>query len=467
MDEQAASRGSWRHELRATIALAWPLILANLTMATIQAIDTFFMGQYGARELAAAALGINLGFLLNLVGLGIITAASPMMASALGRGAGKVKDVRRTFRQSLWLVVTITVPIWLLLANAEWVIGLLGQEPSLAAGAQTFLYGWMWSAFFFLVFNALRNFLAALERPGWILIISAAGIPINSLLDYMLIFGRLGAPELGLLGAGLATTITWGLMVIATVIVVLRDPQFRRYNLFARIWRPDWQRYCHMWRLGLPIGASMGAEGGVFAAAAYLMGLISAQALAAHAIALQIAALSFMVPWGIAQASTVRVGLMLGRSDKDGIARAGWSAWMLGVGFMSMTAVLMWVFPRELVGIFLADTAENAPVLELGVSFLIVAAIFQIVDGAQVVGQGILRGLHDTRVPMVFTFVGYWFIGIGIAVWLGFEAGWDGVGIWTGLAAGLAIVAVLMLARWMMRERLGLTSDEPSKKITS
>lgn len=465
MSDQVIPTPSWKRELRATLALAWPLILANLTMATIQAIDTFFMGRYGARELAAAALGINMGFLLNLIGLGIITAASPMMASALGRGRGKVKDVRRTFRQSVWLVVTITIPIWLLLANAQTPIGWLGQEPELAANAQVFLWGWMWSSFFFLLFNALRNFVAALERPGWVLAISAAGIPINSLLDYALIFGELGAPELGLFGAGLATTITWALMVGAILIVIARDRQFRRYHLFARLWKPDWQRYRHMWVLGLPIGAAMGAEGGVFAAAAYLMGLISAEALAAHAIALQIAALTFMVPWGIAQASTVRVGIMLGRGDKEGVGRAGWTSWLLAVGFMSMTAIIMWTFPDELIGIFLADTPENAPVLALGVSFLFIAAIFQIVDGAQVVGAGILRGLHDTRVPMIFTFIGYWAVGIGIAVYLGFETDMGGVGIWTGLAAGLAMVAVLMLSRWMMRERLGLTSDEPSKKI--
>ncbi|MBB3764316.1 MATE family efflux transporter [Sphingomicrobium lutaoense] len=447
----------WKRELRATLQLAWPLILANLTMASIQAIDTFFLGRLGAHELAAAALALNLAFALNLIALGLITAASPMMASALGRGRGRVKEVRRSFRQSLWLAVTITIPIWLLLINAETLIGWLGQEPELARDAQVFLWGYLWSTFFFLLFNALRNFLAALERPGWMLLISISGIPINSLLDYGLIFGGFGLPALGLFGAGLASTITWMLMVGAMLFVVLRDRQFRRFHLLARLWRPDWPRYRTMWALGLPIGLAMGFEGGVFSAAAYLMGLVGADELAAHAIALQIAALSFMVPWGIAQAATVRVGIMAGRGDKAGISRAGWTAWTLGVGFMSVMAIFLWLFPRELIGLFLADTPENAHVLALGASFLVVAAIFQIVDGAQVVGAGVLRGLHDTKIPMVFTFVGYWLIGIGVGAWLAFEAGWDGVGIWTGLAVGLAIVAILMLARWMMREKLGLT----------
>ena len=202
----------------------------------------------------------------------------------------------------------------------------------------------------------------------------------------------------------------------------------------------------------------MGFEGGVFSAAAYLMGLISADAVAAHAVALQIAALSFMVPWGMSQAATVRVGLALGRQDRAGIARAGWSAWAMGTGFMALMAVVIWLLPRELITLFLDDSAANANVIALGVAFLGVAAIFQIVDGAQVVGAGILRGLHDTRVPMIFTFVGYWLVGIGVGIWLAFRAGWGGVGIWTGLALGLAIVAVLMLARWTRRERLGLVA---------
>jgi len=194
----------------------------------------------------------------------------------------------------------------------------------------------------------------------------------------------------------------------------------------------------------------------VFSAAAYLMGLINADSLAAHAVALQIAAMSFMVPWGMAQAATVRVGIALGQDDRAAIGRAGWTAWILGVGFMAVMAVVMWAIPRELITLFLDDTPANATVIALGVSFLGVAAVFQIVDGAQVVGAGMLRGLHDTRIPMLFTLIGYWGIGIGVGAWLAFAQGWGGVGLWTGLAVGLAIVSVLMLWRWRRREQLGL-----------
>lgn len=212
-----------------------------------------------------------------------------------------------------------------------------------------------------------------------------------------------------------------------------------------------------MVRLGAPIGFAFAFEGLVFAAAAYLMGLIDAASLAGHAIALQIAAVTFMVPWGLSQAATVRVGRALGARDESGIARAGWTAWLLGVAFMTAAAIVMWSLPHALVGLFLEPEAMNSRVAMLAAQFLLIAAIFQIFDGAQVVGAGMLRGLHDTRVPMQFAFVGYWVLGIGLGVWLAFFRGWEGAGIWTGLAAGLAAVAVLMLWRWVRRERLGLT----------
>lgn len=451
------STNSWRSELGATLALAWPLILSNVTMAAIQATDVVLMGWLGARPLAASALGLNLTFAFSLICLGLVTASSPMMATALGAKVEAVHEVRRTFRQSIWMVATVTLPVWLVLWNSEPVIRALGQEPALARDAQLFLHGYMWSMLPFLLFQAMRNFVAALERPGWVLAISLGAIPLNALLSYGLIFGKFGLPEWGIFGGGLGSSIVWVVQVLLLAIVIITDRQFRRFHLFGRLWRPDWPRYRKLWRLGFPIGLAMGFEGGVFSAAAYLMGLIDAESVAAHAVALQIAALSFMVPWGLSQAATVRVGRYLGEGDHVGITRAGWTAWGLGVGFMALMALVIWSIPRELMTIFLEDTPENARVISLGVSFLAIAAIFQVADGAQVVGAGMLRGLHDTRVPMIFTFIGYWAIGIGVGAWLAFRQGWQGQGIWTGLAVGLIIVSVLMIWRWTRREKLALT----------
>jgi MATE family multidrug resistance protein len=454
---QTRPAAPWRGELRATMGLAWPLILSNLTMALIQATDVVLMGWLGPHPLAASALGLNLTFVLILLGIGVVAASSPMIATALGRRASAVRDVRRSFRQACWVAMCIAMVSWAVLWNAEPIILQLGQEPALARDAQLFLRGYMWSILPFLLFQAMRNFLSALERPAWIFIVSAAGIVLNAIVSWSLIFGRLGMPELGIFGGGLGSSIVWTFLTVALGLVIVTDRKFRRFHLFGRFWRADWPRFRHIWRLGLPIGLTMAFEGAVFGAAAYLMGLIDAASIAAHAIALQIAALSFMVPLGLGQAATVRVGRAVGRQDRDGIALAGWTAWVLGVGFMAVMALVMWIIPRDLVTLFLEDVPANARVIDLGVSFLVVAAAFQIVDGAQVVGAGMLRGLHDTRVPMLFALVGYWVVGLGVGVGLAFPGGWQGVGIWTGLATGLGVVAVLMLARWTMRGRLGLS----------
>jgi multidrug resistance protein, MATE family len=457
---------AWRAEFGAMATLAWPLILSNLTMAIIQATDVVLMGWLGPQALAASALGVNLSLALTIFCIGLVLAASPLLATELGRNRHSVRDVRRTFRQACWAAIAITIPSWVLLWNAQSVMLALGQQPDLATGAAQFLRGYMWSMLPFLLFQAMRHFVAALERPGWILIISLIGIPLNALLSWSLIFGHFGLPAWGLFGGGLGSSIVWMLMALGLGIVIMRQRTFRRYHLFGNFWRPDWRRFATIWRVGLPIAMTLGFEGAVFSAAVYLMGLINAASVAAHAVALQLAALSFMVPMGVGQAATVRVGLGYGRGDAAAIARSGWVAFILGVGFMAAMALVMVAIPEQLVGIFIdRSVAANQPVITLAVSFLGVAAIFQIVDGAQVVAAGMLRGLHDTKVPMVFALFGYWVVGIGVGVGLAFWMDMDGIGIWIGLAAGLAVVSVLMLLRWMLRARNGLLPDAASSAL--
>ena len=439
------------------MALAWPLILANLTQQVIQATDVLLMGRLGATPLAAATLALNLTFTFNLFLLGLLIASSPIMATALGQRFNAVRDVRRTFRAGLWLLI-LTMPFyWLILWNVGGIMRAMGQSAELASAGQTFLRAYMWCTGPWLLFQLLRNFVSALERPRVIPWLSVAGIGLNALLSWSLIFGHFGLPRRGLVGGGLGSTFTWLIMCGALIAVVSTDRQFRRFHLFGNWWRFDRERTMAMVRLGWPIGVTMALEMGVFALAAYFMGWIGAPAVAAHAVALQLAALTFMVPLGLGQAATVRVGLALGRRDKPGIARAGWTAWVAGVSFMGLMALVMWSIPRPLITMFLTDVPANAAVIALAVSFLRVAAAFQLVDGAQVIGAGMLRGLHDTRWPLIFALVGYWVVGLGIGWWLAFGRDWQGVGIWVGLASGLAAVAVLMLARWVLRERIGLT----------
>jgi MATE family multidrug resistance protein len=273
-------------------------------------------------------------------------------------------------------------------------------------------------------------------------------------------FGHFGFPAMGIAGSGLATTLSSTLMFIGMTAVVLVERQFRRYRLFGRFWRSDWPRFWGLLKLGLPIAGILAFEVTIFNAAALLMGLIGADPLAAHAIALQVCSVTFMVPLGLNQAVTVRVGLAHGAGDKEGVSRAGWTAFILGVSFMALMALVMLLWPRPLISAFVDVTdPANAPVIVLAVSFLAFAALFQIFDGAQAVASGMLRGLHDTTVPMIYAAIGYWGIGLPLGVVLAFYVGLQGNGIWIGLSVGLASVSILLLARWLRRGRLAPAPD--------
>lgn len=456
-EQMSTPPAPWRDEARAMLSLAWPLILSNLTMALIHATDVFLLGKLGPGALAAGALATNLVMSVSIFGMGLLTACAPMIASEIGRKSNSVRDVRRTVRQGLWMAISFAIPVWGGLWFSEDLFLAMGQQPQLAHDAALMVRTLMWSILPFVGITVLRCFISAKERPVWTLVAGLVGVIANAILNYGLILGNFGLPQLGLVGAGIGTSVVNLLMFLLLVVVVVRHKAFRRYRLFGNFWRADWPRYRSIWTLGAPIGLMMGFEASVFTAAVFLMGLISTAAVAAHSVALQIASLTFMVPLGIAQAITVRVGMGYGRRDPDAIRRSGWTGFAVAVGFMAVTAIAMWLFPRPLIGLFVDVAAPGgAEVMELAVTFLAVAAIFQIVDGAQVAGAGMLRGLHDTTVPMIIALVGYWGIGIGVGAWLAFRAGWAGVGIWAGLATGLGIVAVLMLIRWLLRYRLGL-----------
>ncbi|MBY8823955.1 MATE family efflux transporter [Sphingomonas colocasiae] len=447
----------WRTEMRATILLALPLIFGNLAQSAIYATDLIWIGRLGADSLAAAALGVNLYTACMIFGMGLMTAASPMIARERGRRFNSIRDVRRTVRQSCWAAVTIALPLWAVMWNGEAILLLMDQDPALAAMAGTMLRWLQWGLLPYLFFLALRNYVSALERPRWAVGVLVAGLPTNALLAWILIFGHLGMPRMGLAGAGLASALTNMLLFLGLSAVVVTDRQFRRYRLFGRFWVADWPRYRAVWALGLPIAVTLAFEVTVFNAAVFLMGLIDKPSLAAHAIAIQISAMAFMVPMGLAQAATVRVGFWQGRGDARAVARAGWLSLAIAFGFSVLAAAVLIGAPRLLIGVFLdlRDPA-NALVVRLAVSFLAIAALFQIVDGAQAVGAGVLRGLHDTRVPMLYAGFGYWVVGIGVGTVLAFPLGLRGIGIWLGLASGLAAVAVLMVLRWVRRDRLGL-----------
>jgi multidrug resistance protein, MATE family len=453
-----APENLWRGEIRAMLSLSWPMVLTNLAQTAMTTTDVMMMGRLGPTSLAAGSLGANLYFAFMIFGLGLISAASPMIATELGRKRHSVRDVRRTVRQGLWVSAVIAVPIWLILWNAEAILLAMNQKPELAAEAGRYVRPLQWAILPFYGYIVLRSFISALERPGWAMAITFLAVAFNVLANWCLMFGNLGFPALGIAGAGWATLLSSLLMFGGLALVVIVERQFRRYHLFGRFWRSDWPRFSTLFRLGLPIAGLLTFEVSIFNAAAFLMGLISEASLAAHAIAIQIASITFMVPLGLSQAVTVRVGLAYGAEDPEGIRRAGWTAFIMAVGFMALMALIMVTAPETLISAFIdLDAPANAPVIALAVTFLGFAALFQVVDGAQAVGGGMLRGLHDTKVPMILAAIGYWGVGLPLGVLLAFAFDFAGSGIWIGLSSGLAVVAVLLLSRWVRRDELGLT----------
>lgn len=448
---------NWKNEIITTLILAWPIILSNLSQTIIHATDVYFLGKLGADALAASAIGVGIVIAPLVFGIGLISASSPMIALDHGKKTHEVRQIRRTVRASMWAAVSISIPMMMILWFTGDFMLMANQPEKLSNDTGLFVRALLFQILPALLLLCLRNFVTALHRPIYALIISITSIFINAFLNYGLIFGHYGLPEMGLVGAGIGSSITNLLAFIGLALIVSFEKKFKRYHIFGRFWRADWAKFRAIWKLGFPISLQLGFEASVFSAAVFIMGYINTQSVAAHSIAIQIASMTFMVPLGIAQAATVRVGNALGRNDKIAIYKAGWSAFIISIGFMSLTASLMWLFPKQLAQIFINNnSAINQEVILIAIGFLKVAAIFQIADGAQVVGAGMLRGLHDTKWPMIYAGIGYWIFGIGIGAILAFVFGLKGLGIWIGLAFGLGIVAVLLIFRWINREKLGL-----------
>lgn len=443
-------------ELRALVALAGPLVLSQLGQIAIQTTDVIMIGWLGPEPLAAVSLGAVAVFVLLVFGFGVVSASSPMLAQVLGRRRWLVREPRRTVRQGFFAALLVGLPASLLLWQIEPVLLALGQDPKLVAMTEPYVRAAQFALVPALLAFGLRNFINALERPRAGMFVTFAGIVFNALANYVLIFGAFGLPALGLLGAGIATALTNVAQFAALLGFVLIDRRLRRYRLLGRLWRADWPRLLELLRIGLPIGVALVFEVGLFGAAVYLMGLIGTAELAAHQIAIQIASVAFMVPLGISQAATVRVGLAAGRGDLAGARVAGLVALATGTVFMASMVVVLWTLPEMLIAIFIdIEAPASAPVVDLAISYLAIAALFQVVDGGQVIGAGALRGLKDTRMPMIIAGIGYWLLGFPGAVLLGFVFGLGGVGIWLGLALALAATAVPMIARFLRLARPG------------
>ena len=438
-------------EMRSMVAIAAPLALAQVGILAINTTDVLMLGRLGPEALAATALALSIFHPLLLFGIGIVTATAPLSAAAWGRR--DLRQLRRVVRQGLWA----GVPFALLLTPVLfWLRPLLvgmGQDPALSALAQDYMRGALWGLIPILAAVVLRTYLTTLGRPRAVLTISLAAIALNAGLNYLLIFGAFGMDGLGVFGAGLGSAITNAVMALALVLHVALRPPYRRHALFGRFWRPDWPTFWRIHSLGLPIGLSIIVEVSLFSGSAQLMGWIGTLELAAHQIALQLASITFMAPLGIGQAATARVGLAWGRGDRAGARRAGLAGMALGFAFMACTALLFALLPRTLAAPFLGAGPESAPVLALAATYIAIAAAFQLFDGLQVTAISALRGLQDMTVPLLIAVLGYWLVGLGCGTTLAFALGWGGRGIWTGMAFGLAFMAVVLVHRFLRLTR--------------
>lgn len=452
-----ARDGTWRDEARATFALAWPLAAANLLQMLVWAVDVMFVARLGETELAAASLSVAWFGTIMWAFTGLTGMVSALVAAALGRGTGVARDIRRSTRMAMWLAVLAGILIILTCIEGEAMMLMLGQQPDIAERCGVFLSIIMWAGMPMLLANVMRSYIAALGRPVLATIIIACAVGVAVIGNYALVFGNLGAPAMGLEGSALAAVITSVFTLAAYIIVIFAIRDLAKYRIFWRFWSPDWARFAKLVKLGTPVSLMVLAEAGIFNGAAFMMGAIGTSQLAGHTVALQIAALAFQVPFGVAQAATIRVGYFYGARDREGIARAGWIAVAMGTGFMLVTAGAMLLAPNLLLSIYVDPYApKNAAMVGFALQFIIVAAAFQLFDGVQAVAGGVLRGLQDTRAPMLIAVFSYWVPGLATMIWLGFYTPLAGLGLWIGLLIGLVFAATLLLWRWSRREQIGL-----------
>ena len=431
-------------EVRATLAVAGPLAAANLAQTAMGFTNMVMVGSLGSAALAAAGLGASLYFTIAVVCSGVLTAVAPLAAHAIG--AGDNRRAGRIARAGLVLAALLAVPVVATLMMAGQLLAMLGYQPALAAEIGRFLGAIAWAAPGFLGFAVLRSFLVAASHSRAVMAVLILCVPMNAGLNWILIFGHPGAPALGIAGSGCSTAIIQWLMFAGLTCYARLMPSLTRYRTtsFSR----DWHEIGQILRLGLPIGGILGLEIGVFATTGVLMGLLGADALGAHQLVMNCISVIFMIPLGLAQAATVRVAVALGSGAPAAARRAGFVAIGLGVAYMAIMTVVLIAAPRAIARIYVdIDAPANRDLVGIAVQLLVIAAVFQIFDGMQAIAAGALRGYRDTTVPLLLAGVGYWGVGLAGGWLLAFPAGYGPIGLWSGLAVGLAAVALMLTVR--------------------
>lgn len=444
------STTGFRPNARAVLVLGLPLVGSHVAQFALHIVDTVMLGWYSVTDLAAGALGAMVFFVLFTVGSGFGHAVMPMVATAWARD--DATEVRRVTRMGMWLSLgfsALALPVFFFAAP---LLDMMGQDPDVARIGGGYLQVVGLGLAPALLLMVVKSYLAAMGRTQIVLWVTVAAVFVNIGVNWLLIFGNLGFPEMGARGAAVASVVVQVVSLLALMLYAVALPALREHQLLVRFWRPDWGALRQVNALGLPIGGAMLAETGLFAASAVMMGWLGKLPLAAHSIALEITAVFFMVHLGLANAATVLVGRAKGRGDLIGLKAAARASMVLSLVFAVGTMLIYWLLAEPMVGLFLKpDDPERGLIIPLGISLLMVAALFQLADAGQAMAMGFLRGVHDTKAPMIIAAVSYWLVGMPISYALGFIAGWGGVGIWFGLVVGLTVAAIALHLRfWKM-----------------
>lgn len=435
-------------ELSETAKFALPMVLAQGGQIVMMTTDLAFIGRIGTDALAAAALAIRLYLLSFTFGVGLLAAIAPLAAQAFG--ANKLAVLRRAVRMGIWVAVLLSFPIVAFAFRGEQMLLAFGQPPNTARLAQQYLFGLSWGVAPALCFDVIRSFLGAVNRPKPVLWITLTASPINALVVYLLIHGKFGLPPLELFGAGLATTlVNWAIFLVGLWLTTHRS--FRDYRVLAHVWRFDWLSMRQLLIMGMPISIATLTGYGLFSATALLAGSINTHALAAHQIALQVERILLTISFGISMAAAVRVGHAVGRNDGPAVKRAGLAAMLLGIAITAILTFAAIAARFEIAKLFLRESADEADAtIGLAANLLLVGATMFVTDGLVSIAWGALRGLKDTPIPLLFSFIAYWLIGFPVSYLLSLQTNLGAIGIWIGLSIGTSVLAALLVLRFMV-----------------
>ncbi len=448
-------------EAQVSLGLAVPLAVAQLAEAGIPVVNAVMMGLLGTQNLAAGALGTITFITLLVVCVGILTAGGALAAEAFG--AKEIDRVSRITCQGLWLAVAISLPAMLIIWNCVSILPLLGQEESTVVLTKSYLHALVWGLPAVLSFLHLKRIAAAINFPQFGMVIIVTSLLLNVPANYVLMFGYLGFPALGLAGIGWGTTLIYWVSFLASVMVFYFHPKSRDYRLFRNLHQFDKELFVKIFQTGWPMGIQLGMQLGLFMVTAWLMGNLGTASLAGHEIAIQTADLFLTIPVGISSAATARVGQMMGEKNALGAMRAVLINIAFYVLFASVVALGFELFSQRIAAIYLdINNPDNAVAISQATSFLKLAAVYQLSSGIQIIGVGALLGLQDTRVPMLINILIFWGIGLGGGYLMTITLGWGGIGYWYGLILATAISATILIVRFYLVNFNKITNNEVS-----